>query len=132
MMPDRRFPNASRIKSPVDFSAVFDGRRSVRNRMVALYFRPATGSRARLGLSVGRRAGNAVRRNRIKRIWREVFRSFRDLLPGPVDLVVVPLDPVRCSSFAESAAAFAELAARLAKEMAKDAARERAKKDAGA
>ncbi len=37
----------------------------------------------RLGLSVGRRVGSAVLRNRIKRSLRESFRHARDQLPRP-------------------------------------------------
>lgn len=44
---------------------------------------------ARLGLSVSRRVGGAVERNRWKRLAREVFRRHRARLPVGVDLVVV-------------------------------------------
>ncbi|MGD0675661.1 MAG: ribonuclease P protein component [Polyangiaceae bacterium] len=44
---------------------------------------------ARLGLVVARKIGNAVRRNRVKRLCRECFRTWPDLLPKGVDLVVI-------------------------------------------
>lgn len=55
---------------------------------------PQPGSRAelnapRIGLVVGRKVGNAVRRNRIKRLCRECFRLWPDMLPPGVDLVVI-------------------------------------------
>jgi len=50
--------------------------------------RPNALGHARLGLAVGvRAAGNAVRRNRVKRVVRETFRVNQQELP-PVDLVV--------------------------------------------
>ncbi len=45
---------------------------------------------ARLGLTVGRKVGNAVARNRLKRVLREFFRLHQDLLEDQMDIVVVP------------------------------------------
>lgn len=44
---------------------------------------------ARLGIVVARRVGTAVRRNRVKRLCRECFRAWPQLLPDGVDLVVI-------------------------------------------
>lgn len=43
----------------------------------------------RLGLVVARKVGGAVRRNRVKRLCRECFRTWPDLLPSGVDLIVI-------------------------------------------
>jgi ribonuclease P protein component len=43
----------------------------------------------RLGVTVGRRVGGAVQRNRIKRLVREVFRRNRPLFPPEYDVVLV-------------------------------------------
>jgi ribonuclease P protein component len=47
---------------------------------------------ARLGVVVARRVGGAVRRNRVKRLCRECFRLWPELLPAGVDLVVIARD----------------------------------------
>lgn len=44
---------------------------------------------ARMGLVVSKAVGTAVRRNRVKRLCRECFRLWPDLLPDGVDLVVI-------------------------------------------
>ncbi|HEY6463845.1 MAG TPA: ribonuclease P protein component [Polyangiaceae bacterium] len=44
---------------------------------------------SRLGVVVARRVGTAVRRNRVKRLCRECFRAWPELLPDGVDLVVI-------------------------------------------
>lgn len=57
-----------------------------------------TGDAWRMGLAVTRKTGNAVARNRVKRVLREFFRLHGDMLPHGVDIVVTPnrrLDPSR-------------------------------------
>ena len=52
----------------------------------------------RLGLAVTRKTGSAVVRNRVKRVLREFFRLYQELLPPAVDMVVTPkrhMDPKR-------------------------------------
>jgi ribonuclease P protein component len=73
--------------------------RSVSNRHLVLYAFPRTGGDrsaagqsddgARLGVSVGRRVGNAVVRNRVKRLLREAFWALADTVEGEHDFVVV-------------------------------------------
>ena len=47
------------------------------------------GVEVKLGLAVSRRVGNAVARNRVKRLVREWFRRNRSGLPPATDWVVI-------------------------------------------
>jgi len=68
------------------------GERSVMDGFVVLVGRAGgvrAGGGARLGITVSRRVGSAVVRNRVKRRVREWFRAARGQLDPAVDLVVI-------------------------------------------
>jgi ribonuclease P protein component len=48
----------------------------------------ATGT-SRIGITVSRKVGGAVVRNRVKRVFREIFRYNRTVLAPPLDLVLI-------------------------------------------
>ena len=56
---------------------------------------------SRLGITVSRRVGNAVERNRLKRIIREYFRVRKNLYPGLKDYSVIVRRGAAQLSFAE-------------------------------
>jgi ribonuclease P protein component len=82
------FGKASRIKGADDFLAVKKRGRSVRAGCVVVA--AVVGPRRRLGIIVTRRVGNAVHRNRIRRVVREFFRNNRQAFPVG-DCVVIPM-----------------------------------------
>lgn len=67
------------------------GRKLVaRHFVLLLYVRDdAPNQPARLGLVVSKRVGNAVTRNRAKRLIREAFRRCPELWPPGVDFIVI-------------------------------------------
>lgn len=85
------FPRAARLLSPAEFTRVFEFRRSAAEGPLVLHAAPRVpgDGAARLGLSVSRRVGGAVERNRWKRRLREAFRGVRPRLPTGNDFVVV-------------------------------------------
>lgn len=85
-----RLRRADRIRSGKDFRRLQkQGRRRVGAHLVVLCGPGWDRSRTRLGLTVSRRVGNAVARNRVKRRVREWFRRERQGLSQGKDLVVI-------------------------------------------
>ena len=75
-----------------EFERVYRDGRSHASRYLVLYSFPRGGSEAdgpRLGISVGRKVGGAVERNKVKRLLREAFWAAGPTLPDGHDFVVV-------------------------------------------
>lgn len=78
------------LRRPEDFKRVYDQRRSVADDWLIVYGRPNDLPYLRLGLSVSRKVGPAVHRNRLRRLYREAFRLSKSRLPAGLDLVLIP------------------------------------------
>ena len=85
-----RFRDEDRIRKQADFDRVYHARRYAADALLIVNGEANGLAYSRLGLSVGRIVGNAVVRNRWKRIIREAFRLSREELPKGLDIVVRP------------------------------------------
>lgn len=87
---DRRLRKSERVPHAADFDRAFERGQVFRVRDIVARALPNGKPCSRLGLSVGRKCGHAVRRNRIRRLLREAFRLHKDCLGAPCDVILVP------------------------------------------
>jgi ribonuclease P protein component len=83
------FPKKKRLVSNRQFKAVLAHRRRFSNGLLTLYVAENNCGYSRLGVSVGKSHGNAVVRNRLKRLLREAFRQCQEQIPSGFDYVLM-------------------------------------------
>ncbi len=90
---EREGRKRGRLSRSGDFDRAYRDGRSHANRHLVLYAFPRdpaeAGTEVRLGVSVGRKVGAAVDRNKVKRSLREAFWSLAESLPPGHDFVLV-------------------------------------------
>ena len=84
------FPKTAKLRRSAEFKKVFNAHRRGADDVLFVWGVENGLERSRLGLSVSRKVGNAVVRNRWKRLIREAFRKNRTNFPVQLDLVVLP------------------------------------------
>ncbi|QDT92308.1 ribonuclease P protein component [Gimesia algae] len=84
------FPSEHRIRSQQDFDAIYAAKQRAGDQNLLLFAIRNDLPQTRLGLSVSKKNGNAIKRARKKRLLREAFRLIRSQLPAGLDLIAIP------------------------------------------
>ena len=84
------FPSRERIKNRKDFARVWETGKKGETVSAVFFFLKNNLPFSRLGLKLSKKVGNAVRRNRIKRILREIYRRNKKDMTEKADLVLIP------------------------------------------
>ncbi len=115
------------LKKNKDFQAVYRMGKSCANRQLVLYVLPNKTDRRLVGFAAGKRLGNAVTRNRVKRLLREVYRLNQHRLAPGFDLIIVGRQSIAGAKLPAVMAAFEHICGRagiLLKQVGKEDAKE--------
>ncbi|NQU11815.1 ribonuclease P protein component [bacterium] len=103
MAGSQTFPKRERLQRGSEFRRVFDNGRKVVGRLAVLYVRPggSGGPACRLGLVTSRKVGDAVDRNRARRLLREAYRRHKNELQPSLELVIIARPAINGRSYAD-------------------------------
>jgi ribonuclease P protein component len=113
-LSDSKLRKEEKLLARPQFDAVFDSGQSLGNKRLVIHWLANDLGHPRLGLVVGTRFGNAVKRNAFKRRMREIFRMHKAQV-GSRDIVLMPAKKpeAQAATYDELQEAFLKLLARM-------------------
>ena len=77
-----------RLKKQADFQRLFNKGKRAFTPTLSVIYRPS--EKMTMGISIGKKHGKSVQRNRIKRLLREAFRAVQEEMKGSYSIVLIP------------------------------------------
>jgi ribonuclease P protein component len=111
--PDEQFPKSHRILKRETFRRTYDGGKKYQAKYFTAFVISNQRESSRLGITVTRKTGNSVERNRSRRLVREVFRKNKWRVPPGVDIVINVKDALISAGYDELEGDFVEFLKRV-------------------
>jgi ribonuclease P protein component len=86
--PDEQFPKSERILKRDEYRHAYDQGRKYKAKYFTAFVLPNKLERARLGITATRKVGKSYKRNRARRLIREVFRKNKWRIDQGIDIVI--------------------------------------------
>ena len=101
-MPDEKFPRIERLRKRIDFKKAEKNKvaRLVTKHLIILAA-PNNCTHVRIGITVSKKVGGAVKRNRIKRLLREIYRLNKQFFPHGYDYILIAKNQEISASYDE-------------------------------
>ena len=87
-------PKSSIIRNKFEFNRVYSKGRSYVNQMMIIHLINSDNVKGKVGFAVGKKIGNAVVRNRIKRLMREAYRISQHSINPNVSMILIARKPL--------------------------------------
>ncbi len=88
-MEKQSFGKKERVRRRKNYLNIYQRGVRVHSNNFTVILNPNSSGEKRLGIAVSKKVGNAVKRNRIKRLFKEFFRLNKDNLPDSKDMVII-------------------------------------------
>ena len=82
------------LRNKFEFNKVYNKGRSYVNHLMVIHVVISDNIRGKVGFAVGKKIGNAVIRNRIKRLMREAYRTIRHDIQTNVSMILIARKPL--------------------------------------
>jgi len=104
-----KLPKSIRLTKEKHFTYIFQNARKIQNRYLIVYFAPAKEKQGKVAFVASKRLGNAVIRNRCKRLLREFYRLNQHQITKTLDIVFVAKSNILNEKFCYINESFIEL-----------------------